>query len=145
MNEVDQTPDADDDRQQLIKAYGDLGIGPATAYALAGAYSKRSTIGHESAAALLGMAGKTLRKVGDDGKIPYHLKGTRTRTYTEGDIIRFISATSSKERTVCPSINQGTRATGNTTSSGEVRGFTAQREKHRSGAQKKSSTGSSST
>ena len=69
MNEVDLAPDTDDSRRQLMKTYGDLGIGPATANALADAFSKRSAIGHEPAAALLGMSGKTLQKAGSDGEI----------------------------------------------------------------------------
>tara|TARA_R110002072_G_scaffold300934_1_gene479249 strand:- start:283 stop:750 length:468 start_codon:yes stop_codon:yes gene_type:complete len=142
VNEVEIQKSAKTDNGKTAGSHRDLGIGPTTSHLLATTFSQQALIGHEQAAQILGMTGKTLRACGDAGDISYRVKGSRNRTYSESDIIRFIcGTTANKERKACPSINQRTRNSGNTISNGRVKGFMAQRANLASEERSRSKTG----
>ncbi|MGC2853912.1 helix-turn-helix domain-containing protein [Novispirillum sp. DQ9] len=94
----------------------------------------------EEVAARLGMCAKTVRRHADEGRLPYILRGARTRLCSDEDIraleanLRRLAAEDQKRRQdkrkpnqgkpACRSTNRRARASGTTTSSSVVVAFT---------------------
>lgn len=92
---------------------------------LSGAFADTAFIGHAEAAELLGFSEKTLREMGDEGRVRYGIKGKRSRIYTEADIIAVLM--DPEKLRPCPSTSRKAPRSSTMTSSGKVVGFTARR------------------
>ncbi len=107
-------------------------IGPATEARILEAFAASAIVTAQVAAKLIGLDVKTLREMADAGVIRTVVVGVSTRYYTEADIRAWLSGERFGEvKRECPSTNPPKAASGTTTSSTKVIGFTEARAKRR--------------